>query len=329
MTAAVTDPGQTTPSSGRRWLRRLGIGLTGLLVIVVALVGLLQLPPVATLVVRKLLTLAPLNPGNRLEVGRVSGNFLHGLTLEHLRLRRTAGDSGRELARIDRLRVAYHLPSLRPPDTRLDELEIVGGSIAAHRQGDRWDLADVMRKSADTTGGNSAFAIGRLEVRDLAVSAELSPDSVAHARIQELAAHDLRLGETALASIDRLQLAVQPPGSDRWLAASARGRVTADEVRLDPVRLSSEASDITGHMVLPRSFRDPRQIGRLDVRLAARPLALADLAALSPAVPSAGTLQLDAQARGEGNLITAHLAASLDQGRLTLDGDTQIGRAHV
>src|SRR5262249_50094426 len=158
-----------SPRPRRRWLRRVGIGLTAVLVIVVALVALLQLPPVATLVVRKLLTLAPLNPGNRLEVGRVSGNFLHGLTLENLRLRQ----SGRELARIDRLRVGYRLPSVRPPESRLDELEIVGGSIAAHRQGDRWDLLDVMRKASDTTGGGG-FTIGRLEVRDVAVAAELS-----------------------------------------------------------------------------------------------------------------------------------------------------------
>ena len=323
MTAAVTDHRQTTPRPGRRWLRRLGIGLTAVLVIVVALIALLQLPPVATLAVRKLLTLAPLNPGNRLEVGRVSGNFLHGLTLENLRLRRSASDSSRDLARIQRLRVAYHLPDLRPPGTRLDELEIVGGLIATHRQGDRWDLAEVMRKSSDTTGGGG-FAIGRLEVRDVAVAAELSPDSVVHARIQELTAHDIRLGDTALASIDRLQLAVQPPASDRWLAASTQGRVTADEIRFDPLRLSSEASEVTGRVVLPRSFRDAREIGRVDVRLTARPLALADLAALSPAVPPTGTLQLDAQARGEGNLITAHLAASVGQGRLLLDGATRL-----
>jgi translocation and assembly module TamB len=295
------------------------------LVIVVALVGLLQLPPVATLVVRKLLTLAPLNPGNRLDVGRVSGNFLHGLTLEDVRLRRSGQGGDLELARIERLRVGYRIPDLRPPDTRLDELEIVGGSLAAHRQGDHWDLVDVMRKSSDTTGGGG-FEIGRLEVRDVSVAAELATDSVAHARIQELAARNLRLGDTALATIDRLQLAVQPPGSNRWLAASTRGRVTADELRFDPVRLSSEASEVTGRVVLPRSFRDARDIGRLDVRLAARPLALADLAAISPSVPPAGELQLVAQARGEGNLITAHLAASLDRGRLMLDGGTRLSQ---
>jgi translocation and assembly module TamB len=319
MTAPETAPQQTSPQRARRWLRRAGIGLTAVLVIVVALVGLLQLPPVATIAVRKLLTLAPLNPGNRLEVGRVSGNFFGGLTLEDLRLQQ----DGRELARIDRLAVRYRLPQLRPPDTRLDQLEIIGGSISAHRRGDRWDLPDVMRKASDTTGGGG-FAIGRLLMRDVAVAAEFSPDSVAHARVQELAARDLRLGKTALAAIDRLQLAVQPPASERWIGVSTRGSVTADELRLDPVRIYSEASQLSGHIVLPRGFQDARQVNRVDVRLAARPLALADLAAFNPSVPATGQMELDAQARGEGDLITAHLAASLDRGRLTLDGGTRL-----
>src|SRR6476659_9077145 len=120
MTAPETAPQQTGFPRARRWLRRAAIGLTAVLVIVVALVGLLQLPPVATLTVRKLLTLAPLNPGNRLEVGRVSGNFLGGLTIEDVRLHK----DGPELANIDRLAVRYRVPRLRPPDTRLDELEI-------------------------------------------------------------------------------------------------------------------------------------------------------------------------------------------------------------
>jgi translocation and assembly module TamB len=301
--------------------RRVGIGLTALLVIVVALVALLQLPPVATLAVRKLLTLAPLNPGNRLEVDRVSGNFLRDLTLEGLRLRQ----DGRELAHIDRLTVGYRMPRLRPPGSRLDRLEIAGGSIATRRQGARWDLVDVMRKASDTTGGGG-FAIDRLLVRDLAVAAELAPDTVAHARVQELAARDLRLGDTTLLAIDRLQFAVRPPESGRWLAITTRGDVTGETLTFDPVTLSSEESTVTGRVVLPRSFRDPRLVSRLDIRLAARPLALTDVAALAPSVPPRGRLVFDARARGEGDLITAHLAATLDRARLTLDGHTRLDR---
>src|SRR6478672_4584297 len=107
MTAPDTDSRPTSPRPPRRWRRRVAIGLTALLVIVVTLVGLLQLPPVATFAV-----------GNGLDVGHVTGNFLRGLTLQDVRLRQ----DGRELARIERLTVGYHLPRLRPPTTRLDSL---------------------------------------------------------------------------------------------------------------------------------------------------------------------------------------------------------------
>ena len=315
------DP-ETSPTARppRRWLRRVGIGLTALLVIVVALVAMLQLPPVATLVVRKLLTLAPLNPRNRLEVGHVSGDFLHRLVLQDLRLR----ENGRELARIDRLVVGYQLPRLRPPVSRLDSLTITGGSVTMHRRGGRWDVMDVLRKSADTTSRGGSFTIARLVIRDVSVAAELAPDSVAHARVQELAAHDLTLGDTSLVTIDRLLFAVRPPQSGRWLGVATRGRVTADELRLDPFRVQSEASNLVGRVILPRSFRDSRLLNRLDVRLTARPLALADLAMLVPSVPPDGEMAIDAKANGNGDLVTAHLGATLGRGRLTLDGGTKL-----
>ena len=286
---------------------------------VAALVALLQLPPVATVVVRKLLTFAPFNPGNRLEVGRVSGNFLRGLTLEDVRLRQ----DGRELAYLARLTVGYRLPRLRPPASRIDDLAVEGGRIATRRQGETWDLLDVLRKSADTTGGGG-FAIARLSVRDVSVSAQLAPDSVAHVRVQEFLARDLAVGDTTLVQIDALELGIQPPRSSRWLGLAARGGVTASEIRLDPLRVHTESSELTGRLVLPRSFRDARLVDRLDVRLAARPLDLADLAALAPSVPASGLLRFEARAKGDGDLVTVHLAASLDRGQLTLDGGTRL-----
>ena len=212
MTAPEPPTQDRSPSASRRWLRRVGIGLTLLLTVVVVLVGLLQLPPVATVVTRRLLTLAPLNPGNRLEVGRVSGNFFSGLTLEDLRLRQ----SGRELGRIDRLRVAYHLTRLRPPESRIDALEIEGARLEAHRRGDTWDLLDVLRKSADTTGGGG-LTIGRVRragrrgggrarARFGGAPPGAGPDGPRPGRGRA----------DAGGQIDALDLAVQPPASGRW-----------------------------------------------------------------------------------------------------------------
>src|SRR3954465_11737033 len=105
----------------RRWIRLLGIIGTTILTLVVTLLALLQLPPVATWAVRRLVTVVPLNPGYRLQVGGVSGDWLHRLALEDVRLIWKS----RELARVDRLDLGYDLRDLRHlrgPVTRLREL---------------------------------------------------------------------------------------------------------------------------------------------------------------------------------------------------------------
>src|SRR5690349_4026406 len=104
-----------------RWTRLLAMFGTGVLVLVVTILALLQVPPVATWVMRRVLTVVPLNPGYRLEVGRVSGDWLHHLALEDVRL----WWKGRELALIDRLSARYDLRRLRDrKSTRLNSSHV-------------------------------------------------------------------------------------------------------------------------------------------------------------------------------------------------------------
>src|SRR5512132_3508715 len=106
----------------RRWTRLLAKSGTTVLTLVVTLLALLQLPPVATWAMRRLITVVPLNPGYRLQVGRVSGDWLHRLALEDVRLIW----KGRELARLHRLDLGYDLRDLRGSVTRLRELPVNG-----------------------------------------------------------------------------------------------------------------------------------------------------------------------------------------------------------
>src|SRR5688500_4395427 len=85
----------------RRLGRVLAVGGIAILAIVVAVVALLQVPPVATWAVNRLVTFVPLSPGYALEVGGVGGNWLTQLRLRGLVLRQ----GRRELARIDQLGV--------------------------------------------------------------------------------------------------------------------------------------------------------------------------------------------------------------------------------
>ncbi|MDQ3428236.1 MAG: translocation/assembly module TamB [Gemmatimonadota bacterium] len=299
-----------------------------LLIIALAVVGLpagtlalLQIPAVATWAIRRLVPLVPLEAGYELEVGRVSGSIVGGVQLEDVRLRR----AGRELARVDRLRVGYDIRRLRGRNIRLREVIVDGAHAAARRERDGWDLANALRQSGDSAAGGS-FAVDRLELREVDLAAQLSPDSVVRVRNLVVRARDLIVGEQVLVTLDTLTAAVSPPSSPPlWLELATRGRVTAEELRFDPLRIRTRRSGIAGRVVLPRRLTDARSADRLDVRLKAAPLALADLAAIFPGVAAAGDLQLEFTASSEGRLATGHLTAGLDSAGVTLDGSTMLG----
>jgi translocation and assembly module TamB len=308
---------------GRRSIRVLSIVGISALTLIVAIVALLQIPAVATWATSRLLALVPLNPGYALEVGRVSGNWFTGLELEQVRLRR----GSRELALVELLRVSYDPRQLRGPDRRLRELVVDGGRIVARRERDGWDIANALRTSGDTTSAGGDFIIDRLRVRRVEVAAQLSRDSTARVKGLTLDGRDLVVGDPVLLTLDTLRASLAPPGEPPlWFDLAAAGAATAEEIRLDPLRIKSHRSDIAGRLVLPRSFDDPRIAERLDVQLEALPLALADLASVYPGVPPEGDMRLEATASADGRLVTAQLVARLDPGTIELEGSTVLGR---
>ena len=311
------------PFPVRRLARLLaGVGIA-ILTIVVAVVALLQVPAVATWAVHRLVTLVPLSSGYALEVGGVGGNWLSGLWLRDVVLRRGT----RVLARIERLGASYNLLQLRGPDRRLHQLTVDGGTVATRREANGWDIARALQSSSDTAAAGGAFIVDRLTVRRLDVAAQLAPDSVARARGFTLLGHDLILGDTLLITMDSLGTEFAPPGEPAlWFTLAAAGAATPEVFRLDPLRISSHRSEIAGHAVVPRSFDIPKMVDRLDLKLEARPLALADLASVYPAVPPEGELTVDVAATAKGRLVTAQLAARLDSAFIDLEGSTVVGR---
>jgi hypothetical protein len=309
-------------SGFHRWLRRVGIGATGLLVAVVAILALLQLPPVATWVVRRLTGFVPLAPGYRLEVGRVSGDWVHGLVLEDVGLLH----GPRRLADVERARVAYDPRRLQGASVTLDELVVEGARLTARRDANGWDLANVLSRPADTTRAGG-LSVGRIALRDVQLTAWVSPDSAVQVRSLTLLGHGLSLGAEPLLAIDDFSAAIAPPAVNRYFAVSSRGALAPGELRLDPLRIQTERTDIAGRAVLPRRFDVPAQLDRLDLRLDARPLALADLATIVPAVRPSGELRFEARAQGsEGRFITATLAARLDDATMSLDARATLER---
>lgn len=304
-----------------RWPRRLLLVLAGVLLLPVGLLALLQLPPVATWAGRQLVGLAPLAPGARLDVGRVTGSWARGLALHDVALVR----NGRRLATVRRVAASYDLGELLRADRRLRALIIEGMRVHARREHGAWDIAGVLQSSEDTSGGGS-FALDRLIVRDASVTAELSPDSIARAEAVELRARDLLLGEPVTVILDTLTARVSPPTTPRLtLMLAASGAATPQVYQLRTLRLRGERSRLTVQGVLPRRLDDERIVDRLDVELSARPLALGDFAGLVPGVAPGAELELDARAGARGRRASGRVTGRLNGGEFILDGATLLG----
>ncbi|HEY9506583.1 MAG TPA: translocation/assembly module TamB domain-containing protein [Gemmatimonadales bacterium] len=311
------------PPLVRRLGRVLAFGGIAILTLAIAVVALLQVPAVATWALNRLVTLVPLSPGYSLAIGRVGGNWLTNLRLRGVVLRH----GGRELARIEHLGARYSPLQLRGPDRRLYELTLDGAAVAAHRGPDGWDIAGAIRSSGDTAAAGGDFLVDHLTIRRVDVAAHLAPDSIARVKDLALSGRNLVIGDTLLVALDSIGAEIAPPGEPAlWFRLAAAGAATSEVFRLDPLRISSHRSDISGHAVIPRSFEVPRMADRLDVRLEARPVALADLASLYPAVPPDGDLTFQVGASAKGRLLTARLAARLDTAAIDLEGSTVVGR---
>ncbi len=305
----------------KRWARRLLLAVTALVLVLLVVLASLQVGPVSTWLGRRLVRLAPLSPGVELAVGRVTGNWVGWLQLEDLRLRR----NGRELARVRELRVAYDPRELASSDRRLRELTLSDVSVHARRDSAGWDITRVLRQSEDTTGGGS-FGIDRLVLSDVAVVAELTPDSVI--RVEDLAvrARDLSLGETPTALLDTVHARViSPSDPPLQIEIAARGAATPDVFRLDTLSIASARSRLAGRFVLPRRLDDPRSVDQLSGRFTASPLALQDVAAFGLPVPAEGELLLETQVESDGRRALGSTHARLGAARADLEGSALVG----
>ena len=237
-------------SRGARWLAAAGIAL---LTLVVAVVALLQVPAVATWVTGRLLALVPLNPGYRLGVERVSGNWLTGLRLEQVRLLR----GRRELALVERSASTTTRDSCAVPIAASGDSSWMARRVTARRDGGTWDIANAIRSSGDTSGGRRGFPDrpARRAPRRCR-PAMLAPDSTARIRGLTLEGRDLVVGDAVLLTMDTVYASVAPPGEPPlWFEVAAAGAATSDVIRLEPLHIQSHRSLVTGRMVVPAQLR--------------------------------------------------------------------------
>lgn len=290
--------------------------------LLIAIVAALQIPLVATWTARRLLTLAPLNPGYRLDIGRAGGTWLGSLELRDVTLRH----HDRELVRLHRVRVTYNVFRLAS-SRAVRSVDVQGLDVTARRDSGGWDIARAFRTGQGTAAaGGTKLSVGRLDVVDANASAQRAPDSVMAIRDVRIAARDLVVGSLEHVLLDTLRARLESSWNPaNPVAILARGSVRRDAFVLDTLALHSARSALAGRAVLPRQLDDARQVDQLSVTLRATPLALADLAPIVPSIRPAGLLHLEIDADGLGRLVAGTVRARLGDATVLLDGSMLAG----
>ncbi len=321
---------EPTPSisPARRWLRRIGWVLLGLLGTPLVLGGLLWLvlqtswgaEQARRLIERQVN--AQLQ-GGQLEIGALRGNFVRTLALYKVALRDTAG---RTLLALDTLEVAY-VPEALLLDRRvhLRWVRLIRPRLELTQRSDStWDLFRLFGTASDTaatkteTGVAPAVWIDHLRLCDgAAVLHFYTPhtDSTWHLHRLDVQLDTLRLPPKGWPtfSVRQLEAVLQPPDAPDSVHVAARLALRDRRFHLDTLRVWSARSRVAGGgtLLLPA---DTGQIEAVRFRLEARPLALYDLMPFV-AVPDPGrTLEGIVAVQGSGRLLQAQAELRTDTG---------------
>jgi len=320
----VADPASSAPASDpasdasegrvRRWGRRLLWGLGGLLGSIIVVLGLallaLQTETGATAAAQFLAQQANPLPQTTLSVERASGNWVRSLRLTNVSL--TRPDSGAAapttMARIDTVAVQYRLGALLRGRLHLTTVSVHGPSATLRQAPDStWDWARHLPPSEPAPNDTSAgmpLQVDALRVDDGAFAAHFHAggrDSTARIQGLTLRSRDLQYGDAVGGQLDTLGLRARLPADTTDLRLAVRGGLSARQLTLDTLRLTSPRSDVhgAGRARLPMSPSDSLDDVALSVRAA--PLTLGDLTAFAPGLDVDPQEALDLQARLTGS----------------------------
>ncbi len=321
---------EPTPSTSRRWLRRLGLWALAFPATLIGLVGVLLLVLQTSWGAEQLRRLLEgiLNAqlqGGKIAIGRLEGNFWRSLNLYQVVLRDSAG---RALLTLDTLQLVYVPEALLKKQVRLRQVVVGQLHLALTQQADgTWDLLRLLPEPTDTAAVPSepalAFWIDHLTLRQGTATLQLYPpsqDSVwqlhhLHVRLDSLRVPTRGWPELSLKT---LQAIFQPPGATDSVRLSARLALDNRRLTLDTLQLLSKRSRLEGQgtLLLPA---DTGHVEAIDFRLEARPLTLADLMPFAPVPDPHRAIEGRLTVKGNGRLLEVHATANAGTGgRLTL-----------
>lgn len=271
------------------WIGLAAVGLVGGLFVVV------QADPISTFAGRWVAGLVS-SDRLRLQVDRVTGNWVRNLTLTGLRVSPGAGPDttaqGGWALSADTLTFRYaffplvyqalrHTIAIREVDGSGVALRIQRAPATSISSGD----------STGTTGGSGSGSawkvrVGAAGLRGVRLDMDEGPSAggagvwtLSEARVR---GRDLRVGPGLTLTLDTLAGTFRPPGKpENWGEIRASGRLERTALRIDTLLLRSPESHLAARGVAPLTLQKlvPEE---LDLRFAARPLALRDVGPFLP-----------------------------------------------
>lgn len=293
----------------------------------VVLVLLLQVPPVRTAVVNRVLGAVGPWEGMELKVRDTAGSVVWSLGLSDLSLVRSDGS---DAMRIDTVGVRWSPSALFRRTLALDEVFVGRVTVTARR--DSTGEIDLARPFMGVSDEPSAWriAIDRLELEDGTARIESDTAGTWTANRIRIVLTELLTGDDLRLEVDSLRADIADPGSSFPGLVEVRASISGGVATIDTLLFRTASSSVTGSGALRLPAGDAPTTDSLRFRLSADPLALSDLSPLFPVLNPDGVLRVGVDVRGEGrNLEVRTDAVAGDSGRFSLHFLTRVGTDSV
>jgi translocation and assembly module TamB len=312
--ARNTKNGITSPNTVKRkgWLRSLARAALRLFLAILLFVGALcialQIPPVARLAARAVLSVANPWPGTTASLENVQGTWLTSLTLCHVRI---SNADQRLLVSFDTLRVRYDLTGLLRSEIRIAELTLRNPVVRTgkNEQGAWIFTAPFGGKQAKTDSSAGLILMGeRLLISggefELLDSGNDSGVPL-HVRDLTLSARSILISPGVRASIDTLHaLYLIGAKTGDSITVDAAGEISERLLAVKHLSVASPRTSLEAHgrLSLPITPLGPLPEGVFS--LSARPLAYRDIHPFIRAIGPEGQAVIDLQLTGDGGRFT-------------------------
>lgn len=265
------------------WVRRMVYGalwgLTGLLILLVALVGFLQLDLGREQARKIIQSVAETQLNGRLEIGKIYGNLLDGFWADDVRILQ-----GRDTVLVaEEVHADYVLTALLTNQLRLTSLRLYRPRFYAKQRSDSsWNVLHLL-KPQPKTGKKSSFSIqiDSLHVLEGRGLARFLSDSTATLLSMQVSGQNVYYqAPKVYGNLQNLTLKALLPSRRDTLKIQAKGKFSENQAYLDQFTLNSQYSKVSGRglVMLPEQGRPNTS----DLYVEAQPFAFRDIVAFAP-----------------------------------------------